>query len=1011
MAIGARLRGILDELFSSADSTDELINELYYDRGYPESVAERIAYGELDMRPGAIAERRQDFAPNMETFYHGGAPNIGDFGGKNERGFNRDPAFVSNSPMIANTYVTQPGAGTSSRQGQIYPLAVDTRDFMYTSARGQNWEDMRGLNVYDPNQNFYVVKDGTPFYSKRDRSFDTDQLAELALGEEAPGIIIDDVVDIGPNFRAAKKAYRGNKDLYQDFLNLERGNKVMAVNDPSRIRSLLGAAFDPEYKGSNILGERAIPVAGAGLLAAAAMSPEEAEAGPLSAAARAAQQGFTNKQYHASMQDFDRIVPGYEDGLFFTSPNPEFASNWAGKGKLQNREGELDSYDRYRPQKEKLYKEMGSPEFGTPEYDEFVKRSSEIYLQEQNAFKTVYPLLARTEKTFDPEKNFDDIADLFDEGRLNAPFSSEYPTYADALKGGSYILYENPEVVRHLKSKGYDSMFLRESTGSKEAREAPYTTVAHFYPDRNIRSQFAEFAEGYTGPNILGGTAAGALGLTALMAPEEAEAKTPEFLASLPQLEPYEPGMVETAVQNVADFLKGIGATESDYTANQMASSLSNLADFTPVVGDAKGFAEARDAFSQGNYGEAALLGGLGLLGLIPLGGDIAAAALKGALPLGAMRARQGDPERLIELGYLTPDSATNPSAVKSAITKYEKNLKQSRGFAFRENLAAQNDAVTARQLDQFEPSIVTPEQISQGNYVLMPVMGDPSAIGLVDMVGGVPLADQVAIEGGVDFAQKFGTGPEGVAWASNLGAAKPQFQKYRDIANLTGRRPLVAYAKMLDDSSNFATGPAEIMMQQMPSLKIAKADKKKFDDELRSQYEDWPGLDSPEAMDWVMGRGDFPNIGKRRTAFTTIMAKSDYRDRGFPVYNEAIEAVLKPELIGDERYQSGFSLFTPDLDRDIFPFEGHKSYDTAMPGQFFGNLEQTVPMEVMYPRAVSKNMQRMTSPKDPIKNPPRLFSLDEAKNAVITGTDKYSPVFEIPDQYWLDGLLSAMGR
>ena len=526
-----------------------------------------------------------------------------------------------------------------------------------------------------------------------------------------------------------------------------------------------------------------------------------------------------------------------------------------------------------------------------------------------------------------------------------------------------------------------------------------------------VRSLFAAFDPEYKGSNILGGTAAGALGLTALMAPEEAEAKTPEFLESLPQLEPYEPGLIDSAVQSVAEFLKDVGATESNYTANQMASSLSDLADFTPVVGDAKGFAETRDLIEEGNYGQAAVSGLLAALGLIPVGGDIAAAALKGALPLGAMRAREGDPQRLIELGYLTPDSATNPSAVKSAITKYEKNLKQSKGFAFRENLAAQNDALTSRQLDQFEPSIVTPEQIAQGNYVLMPVMGDPSAIGLVDMVGGVPLADQVAIEGGVDFAQKFGTGTEGVAWASNLGAAKPQFKKYRDIANLTGRQPLVAYAKMLDDSSNFATGPAEIMMQQMPSLKIAKADKKKFDDELRAQYKDWPGLDSPQAMDWVMGRGDFPNIGKRRTAFTTIMAKSDYRDRGFPVYNEAIEAVLKPELIGDERYQSGFSLFTPDLDRDIFAFEGHKSYDTAMPGQFFGNLEQTVPMELMYPRAVQKNLQRMTNPKDPIKNPPRPFSLDEAKNAVITGTDKYSPVFEIPDQYWLDGLLSAIGR
>lgn len=246
--------------------------------------------------------------------------------------------------------------------------------------------------------------------------------------------------------------------------------------------------------------------------------------GRKAAAERASQQGFTNQQYHASMQDFDSIVPGYNDGLFFTTPNPEFASQWAGKGKLQSRLGELDAYDRYRPQKQELYESMGSPEYGTPEYDEFARLSGIIYQQEQNAFKTVYPLLARTEKTFDPEKDFDDLADLFTEDRLKAPVSAELPTFADALKSGNYIFYENPEVVQHLKNKGYDSMLLRESTSSKEDREAPYTTVAHFYPERNIRSQFAEFAEGYVGPNILG-SAAGTAALAGLLAaPEEAEA-------------------------------------------------------------------------------------------------------------------------------------------------------------------------------------------------------------------------------------------------------------------------------------------------------------------------------------------------------------------------------------------------------------------------------------------------------------------------------------------------------
>jgi len=246
--------------------------------------------------------------------------------------------------------------------------------------------------------------------------------------------------------------------------------------------------------------------------------------GRKAAAERAAQQGFTNQQYHASMQDFDSIVPGYNDGLFFTTPNPEFASQWAGKGKLQSRLGELDAYDRYRPQKQELYESMGSPEYGTPEYDEFARLSGIIYQQEQNAFKTVYPLLARTEKTFDPEKDFDDLADLFTEDRLKAPVSVELPTFADALKSGNYIFYENPEVVQHLKNKGYDSMLLRESTSSKKDREAPYTTVAHFYPERNIRSQFAEFAEGYAGPNIMGGAAGTAALAGLLAAPEEAEA-------------------------------------------------------------------------------------------------------------------------------------------------------------------------------------------------------------------------------------------------------------------------------------------------------------------------------------------------------------------------------------------------------------------------------------------------------------------------------------------------------
>jgi hypothetical protein len=316
MAIGARLRGILDELIAT---------------GYPEQVAERIAKGDLDMRPEAIIERQEDLYPT--TAFHGGGddirivdPNRVTSGKTANTGF-----FMSSSPVNAASY--------ADRAGNIMPLAVDTRGFDVVNAGGNEWNRIvnpdyllggERLATFGelPGYRGTMEPDRGIFDLNVVRDFDTDELARTARRFKSPGLIVRDVQDIGPNYKAFDPAFEAMTGLklgdegYQEALDRFSADTIVA-SDPTRVRSLF-AAFDPEYKGSN----------------------------------------------------------------------------------------------------------------------------------------------------------------------------------------------------------------------------------------------------------ILGGTAAGALGLTALMAPEEAEAKTPEFLASLPQLKPYEPGMVESAVQNVADFLKDIGATESDYTANQMASSL-----------------------------------------------------------------------------------------------------------------------------------------------------------------------------------------------------------------------------------------------------------------------------------------------------------------------------------------------------------------------------------------------------------------------------------------------------
>lgn len=359
-----------------------------------------------------------------------------------------------------------------------------------------------------------------------------------------------------------------------------------------------------------------------------------------------------------------------------------------------------------------------------------------------------------------------------------------------------------------------------------------------------------------------------------------------------------------------------------------------------------------------------------------------------------------GDIPRLIDLGYLTRESAQNPSAVKSALTKYEKNMRTNKGFAYRENLAAANNAETIRSLDEFERRIVTPEDIAGGDFVLTPVRGDRSPIGLLEQVGGVPTGEVVPIQGGAEHPILYSDVGEG--WRSNFAVAKGQHDKFKEIADKTGRQPLAVYNAMGLEAVNFSTPVAETMQRQMSNLRVSKRDKAKFDKELRGRYADWPGLDSDKAMDWLMGGGEFPNEGKRRTAYATIMSKGEYRDAGFPVYSEVIEATTHPALRDAEYGESGFTIYLPDVNRDVYASDVHKSYDTVMPGTYYGSLEQGVPFSQMFPQRTQSLLGEVTKPKDPVKNPPKPYTLDQA----ITGANIRKDGFEVADQQWLDSVM-----
>jgi hypothetical protein len=248
---------------------------------------------------------------------------------------------------------------------------------------------------------------------------------------------------------------------------------------------------------------------------------------------QAKEQGYdlNNVMYHASKQDIKEFVPGYSDGLVFLTPSKEFANNWLGKGKFQERQGGTGAIEGVRAEKKRWREEADKILKSLPEdqrqqyYEEILNPQRQQLLKDERlADSAIYPVVTRTKKPFVPSKNVDVLEELYSKEYLDAPFGSGFPTYRDALKDGNYLLYEKKEVVDFLKSKGYDSMFLKESSGADE----PFTTLAVFEPN-NIRSVNAKFdPEKKDSPQILASApfAAGAAGLgaAAVLSSEDAEA-------------------------------------------------------------------------------------------------------------------------------------------------------------------------------------------------------------------------------------------------------------------------------------------------------------------------------------------------------------------------------------------------------------------------------------------------------------------------------------------------------
>jgi len=210
---------------------------------------------------------------------------------------------------------------------------------------------------------------------------------------------------------------------------------------------------------------------------------------------RAAEMKRNTDAYHGSRQDITGAFrPGYDDNLAFVTKSPEFANKWIGKGKMQKRVGdqakqELKSAeDMYRDMKSKHMDYDNLSELkGDKFHSEYDRRNAIFKAEAEREFglqgmpdkihSTVYPLTVESNKIFNPETDMDVMAEFF--AKNNTP-----QEIIKHFEQGNYLVYETKPVVNFLKSKGYDSMRLRESTGDD------YPTIAVFNPE-SIRGKFA----------------------------------------------------------------------------------------------------------------------------------------------------------------------------------------------------------------------------------------------------------------------------------------------------------------------------------------------------------------------------------------------------------------------------------------------------------------------------------------------------------------------------------------
>lgn len=264
-------------------------------------------------------------------------------------------------------------------------------------------------------------------------------------------------------------------------------------------------------------------------------------------------------------------------------------------------------------------------------------------------------------------------------------------------------------------------------------------------------------------------------------------------------------------------------------------------------------------------------------------------------------------------------------------------------------------------------PSMTLDPQKLEGS-VLIPATGDPTMAGQrLTHINENPLAWPVSLEGGPGFFRS----PSGSVWASGQSRITGLDKHAMETARETQKPVNLVYTGMGGRSGDFSHMNADALLAQFPGAKIKRADLAEFDEVMRAQHPDWPGLvpkrgTSAEEQTLRVRDALLKSAGPMRTSFVKEMDKARFANKGFPDVASTRYATTDPAMLGQPIGATGLAVARlPGTSTAIRnPAAPHTTYPAQLGGTYIGGLEQQLPRDLIFPDWYAR--QRALAPNRP---------------------------------------------